>query len=253
VRQRRLHLGPRPRRRRNQSRRPPPKLHGNRKRPGKSPSRSGSSSGRASRRNQRRSHRLLRSPARRSPAQQRTAQGIDGPRSQHHRLHRPPLRRSIHQPVTKNAQRQNHAPPPPRISNEGRGNRRHHHVRRHGRNRAPTKSPSRRRGVVRGPTRGTIRRSRHLRSWLAPLATPTLATHSLGVRELAPAFADAIRMATKRPRRGLPRPLTPHHAPISRHPEPAKAGEGSLPPFSAPSVYPDAVGASLTMRQASSS
>src|SRR5271170_6114847 len=134
VRQRRLHLGPGPRGRRNQSRRPPPKFHGNRKRPGKSSGSSRSSSSRATRRNQRRSHRLLRSLPRRPRAQQRTAQGIDGVRSQHHRLHRPPLRRPLHQPAAKDAQRQNHAPPPPRIGNERRRNRRHHHPGRHGRN-----------------------------------------------------------------------------------------------------------------------
>ena len=65
MRQRRLHLGPRPRGRRNQSRRPPPKLDGNRKR-AREPSRScRSRRSRAARRNQRRSHRLLRNPARR--------------------------------------------------------------------------------------------------------------------------------------------------------------------------------------------
>src|SRR5271163_952555 len=64
MRQRRLHLGPGPRGRRNQSRRPPPKFHGNRKRARKSSRRSRSRRSRPPRRNQRRSHRLLRSPAR---------------------------------------------------------------------------------------------------------------------------------------------------------------------------------------------
>ena len=45
-----------------------------------------------------------------------SAQRTDGLRSQHHRLHSSPRRRPLHAPAPQNAQRQNHAPPPPRTS-----------------------------------------------------------------------------------------------------------------------------------------
>src|SRR5271163_1555865 len=180
MRQRRLHLGPGPRGRRNKSRRPPPKLHGNRKRPGKSSRCSRSRRSRPPRRNQRRSHRLLRSPARRPRTLQRTSRRTNGLRSQHHRLHSPPRRRTLHASIAQDAQRQNHAPPPPRTGHQRRRNRRHHHPGRHVRNRAPTKSPNRRRRIIRAPGSGDRSQRRKAkppayapRRPQAPLGTPT--------------------------------------------------------------------------------